>query len=1279
MLSIIRRLRDRLKSKPPAVVDPDLDPHFYAAFYPDMQALVDDDARQLHYAQFGRAEGRHAHLGTYTATLETLHGPLPKDFDPFIYRLMHVDLHTALKHDWQAIEHYLRIGKGERRSYVEFDAELYRDLYFSRWEMTDEDLRRHYDREGAAKGWVASWRRYVTDLGLGGAAWVSAIKVDEFALLAADWAPGLRTRLDVVHAMAKGGLARMAPLAFDLAFEPDYAREMEPALATWTDEALHRRWLTLRLDEGQSPSGAARLKTMGLSLAQYPGAFDWRAHASRRNLAPADRWSALEDLLGEGHEDAALPLLDAPGARSFLEAAANHLRGRGDAFALRAYSALVADGESNPSLLHELAEVLNRTGRWREALDIYVAVAARPGAPFWTFVHGSDLAGKLGRHRLAFDLLRKSRAASGEPAWRTAVARAVDTWFAARTVRVRRLYALGVEARRRADAHILRLVARTEELWREFGVLGLPVAPAPGGRVVMLANYDLAACRRYRVEQKREIFSALGRGFEVFGLGEVDAFMSSLPGAAAAFVFRLPAWPSVVRAVLTARSLGVPTYYDIDDLLFDAAEFPDSFESYAGLITSTHYQDFMFGVPMVAAAMGLCDYGIASTGPLAAAMRPRVRMGEVFLLPNGLDRCNTPWLSRPPARVRRDGDVVIACTSGTPAHSSEFGELAGPALLHILETRPQARLLLIGYVVLDAAFDVHADRITRFGHVDGAAAFWSLLAEADINLAVLRPTAATDAKSEIKWLEAAALGIPSVVSDTALYKEVLEHDVDALIASTPDDWRDALSRLVDDAALRARIGGRARDKATRLYTVEANARRLDALLAPALTRAAVRAPTRAKPRLLFVNVFFPPQTIGGATRVLRNNLDAWLDAGLDAEFDFMVVAADAGASTPYGQRVDDYRGVPVLRISTPAEINMDWRPQDEAVAALFLDVLEGWRPDLVHFHAVQRLTASVVEMARRSGTPYLVTTHDAWWISDWPFLTDDEGRSHPPCEDLPRHPPRGVSISESLARRRVLRRALEGARAVLGVSETFTALYRDCGFSTARAVPNGISPMPAIARVPSASGRVRLAHVGDTTKHKGFHLIEAALRRNAFAHLELVAIDHAAALDTARSETWGATPVRRISKLPQERMHELYAQTDVLLAPSTWPESFGLVAREALSSGCWVVAGDRGAMGEDVVPGANGFVIDVTSPDALIRTLREIDADPVRYTRSPQIGPPLRSAQDQARELMTLYRNVLAQTPATPRAVIDRPRRKTLANEAPAAHEARDAPHLRPR
>jgi hypothetical protein len=215
------------------------------------------------------------------------------------------------------------------------------------------------------------------------------------------------------------------------------------------------------------------------------------------------------------------------------------------------------------------------------------------------------------------------------------------------------------------------------------------------------------------------------------------------------------------------------------------------------------------------------------------------------------------------------------------------------------------------------------------------------------------------------------------------------------------------------------------------------------------------------------------------------------------------------------------------------------------------------------------------------------------------------------------------------------------------VSEPFTRLYRACGFDRATTIANGVSDLSCGDRRPAASGQVRLAHVGGQSAHKGYHLLQAALKHGAFRNLVLTVVDHGRVGGPERREVWGETPVRFVGKTAQEQMSSFYAEQDVLLAPSIWPESYGLVTREALGCGLWVVAGDRGAIGEDVRPGVNGFVVDVSTPQALYDTLAAIDADAVRYQQPPP-PTPLRGAKAQAAELLELYRTLLAAASVRP-------------------------------
>jgi len=74
--------------------------------------------------------------------------------------------------------------------------------------------------------------------------------------------------------------------------------------------------------------------------------------------------------------------------------------------------------------------------------------------------------------------------------------------------------------------------------------------------------------------------------------------------------------------------------------------------------------------------------------------------------------------------------------------------------------------------------------------------------------------------------------------------------------------------------------------------------------------------------------------------------------------------------------------------------------------------------------------------------------------------------------------------------------------------------------------------------------------------------------------------------------------------------------------------------------GLWVVVSDLGAIGEDVVAGENGYVIDVKDARALTAVLQRIDADPDTYRRSPVLPFLPRMASAQTDELASLYRDV---------------------------------------
>lgn len=82
-----------------------------------------------------------------------------------------------------------------------------------------------------------------------------------------------------------------------------------------------------------------------------------------------------------------------------------------------------------------------------------------------------------------------------------------------------------------------------------------------------------------------------------------------------------------------------------------------------------------------------------------------------------------------------------------------------------------------------------------------------------------------------------AVGLPSVVSDIAATRQLVDHEQHGLLAPVGDEQAigSAILRLLDDAGLRARMGQAARARIVDNYSTEKVADRYEALFREALT------------------------------------------------------------------------------------------------------------------------------------------------------------------------------------------------------------------------------------------------------------------------------------------------------------------------------------------------------------------------------------------------------------------------------------------------------------
>ena len=201
--------------------------------------------------------------------------------------------------------------------------------------------------------------------------------------------------------------------------------------------------------------------------------------------------------------------------------------------------------------------------------------------------------------------------------------------------------------------------------------------------------------------------------------------------------------------------------------------------------------------------------------------RLRVPAAKLHLLGNGVDLNRfDPEVPRDArARVRAelgvsDEDVVVGLVGRLVAEKGYREVFAAAEQLRA--THPDARVVVAGPTDLDKADAITQDEIDRAAEVAGVR-FLGMHTEVErlypaFDLYVLASHREGFPRSA---MEAAAMGLPLVLTDIRGCRQVVEHGSNGLLvpARDPSALAAAIGQLVDDPSLRAAMGRAARDKA----------------------------------------------------------------------------------------------------------------------------------------------------------------------------------------------------------------------------------------------------------------------------------------------------------------------------------------------------------------------------------------------------------------------------------------------------------------------------------
>ena len=242
------------------------------------------------------------------------------------------------------------------------------------------------------------------------------------------------------------------------------------------------------------------------------------------------------------------------------------------------------------------------------------------------------------------------------------------------------------------------------------------------------------------------------------------------------------------------------TVYEVDDDLWNID--PSNTKAYRWFLGGIDGEGAVHDVQNnIRRSVAVADYVTCTTEPLAELLRRY--NPNVHIIPNYIPRWVTEW-----ERPRREELTIGWGGSGT--HGMDW-EAEGPQIKRFLK-RSGMPFRLIGGTLTQAQVQLKlpVDQVSCAGWVDSPEEYWRTV-DYDIGVIPLKPHLFNQSKSHLKFLENAALGIPTVASDCGPYTNAIQHGKTGFLVKRDHEWGKYLRDLVNDEAMREEIGANAKE------------------------------------------------------------------------------------------------------------------------------------------------------------------------------------------------------------------------------------------------------------------------------------------------------------------------------------------------------------------------------------------------------------------------------------------------------------------------------------
>ncbi len=314
--------------------------------------------------------------------------------------------------------------------------------------------------------------------------------------------------------------------------------------------------------------------------------------------------------------------------------------------------------------------------------------------------------------------------------------------------------------------------------------------------------------KRYRVYDRVRYLESCGFNILIIQTKDIPKITSGIYITSIVIFFRCTYdQPFYKKFFKFTRENNIQTVWDVDDLIFE----PKYFELMRGAnqlnddskrrhVKDLHnYQKMLKNVNLaIFSTNTLKDIGL-------------YHQKNSFVCENGFDEISLETSKKILSKnktFQKDKSIYIGYFSGTKTHNIDFLECE-EALLNIIREYDSVKFVLGGHLDLSNKWEQYKDRVIKLEFVNYHHQL-GYLSQVDINLAPLESNNIfCEAKSNLKYYEAALVKTPTIASPTEPYSSSIVNYKSGVLANSSREWFDAMSLLIKDDALRESIGNEA--------------------------------------------------------------------------------------------------------------------------------------------------------------------------------------------------------------------------------------------------------------------------------------------------------------------------------------------------------------------------------------------------------------------------------------------------------------------------------------